>query len=184
MAAALADEAVDHRQAKARALAEVLRREERLENPLADVVRDPDALVGDLEHDGLSGMREHVRERLVIVAGGEPRAHGDRSAIGHRIARVDDQVEDDLLHLPAVGRDRRKPRRQIHVERVFRSEQAREHLLHVADDGGELERLGLQHLLAAEREELTGESGRAVARAEDVVERLALRIVGGSSSSR
>ena len=66
---------------------------------------------------------------------------------------------------------------------IIRAEQPRQHLLHVADDGADLQRLRLEHLLAAESEELARETRGAIARGKNVLERLARGSPGGTSSS-
>ena len=81
----------------------------------------------------------------------------ERAAVGHRVARVHGEVEDHLLELPRVGLDRAGSGVEVHDERDVLADQAVEHLLDVGDDLVQVELAGLNHLLAAEREELLRE---------------------------
>ena len=88
---------------------------------------------------------------------------GDRepSALGHGVARVDDEVHEDLLELGAVGDN--APQRVIGLggELDVLADETTQHRRHVADHGVEVEPPRLQHLLAAESEELARQRGRA-----------------------
>ncbi|HEU4763664.1 MAG TPA: PAS domain S-box protein, partial [Gemmatimonadales bacterium] len=76
---------------------------ERLEDAVEQFLRDPGAGVGHGEaHVGARVGVEHQRRRLDVeldVVGGE--RHG--AAGGHRVPRVDTEVEDDLVQLGRVG---------------------------------------------------------------------------------
>ena len=81
------------------ALADLLRREERIEDLGLHIRRHARTVVGDLEGD---------RVALDVV----PRADDERAAaVGreHRLLGVDDQVEQHLLDLVRVGKDLRQP---------------------------------------------------------------------------
>ena len=36
---------------------------------------------------------------------------GERASVGHRVARVDDEIDDDLFELPSIGANARQVRR-------------------------------------------------------------------------
>ena len=85
------------------------------------------------------------------------------AAVRHGVARIDEQVHDHLLDLFGIGQDTA----QMGIERggegdVF-ADEAAEHAFGIADGGIEVERTGLDDLLAAEGEELAGEGGCAFA---------------------
>lgn len=91
----LPGEAVDHGKPRARALADVLGREERIENPRRHRVRHAGAAVGDRDLDivarrqvGLVRRQAKIGERDV-----------QRAALGHGIAGVVGEVEDRLFQL-------------------------------------------------------------------------------------
>ena len=83
------DDAIRHRQTEARALPDTLGRVERIVN-LRDVLRgDADTRIGDLCD----------KRSVVGCSGGDD----DAPAIRNRIARVEDQVREDLLQLAGVA---------------------------------------------------------------------------------
>ena len=98
-AAGLLDDAVDRRQAEAGALADILGREERLENLVHDVGAMPVPVSFDLD--------QHViaeRQTLVLVAGAFVRgdvggAQREPAAVRHGVACIDREIDDDLLEL-------------------------------------------------------------------------------------
>ena len=100
-AARLAREAVDHGQAEPGALADVLGGEEGLGDLRQHVGGNAAAAVGDGEHDIVArpAGRADCRRRPRALSRGD----GDRAALRHRVARVDDQVHQRELELGAVG---------------------------------------------------------------------------------
>ena len=104
------NDAEDGREAEARALAGFLGREERLEHARARRAVHADAGVGDREHHVRAGRDAKVRGSefgIELDVGGLDR---QRSTVGHRVARVDDEVHHDLLDLSGVREDRRRDR--------------------------------------------------------------------------
>jgi hypothetical protein len=105
VSSALLDDAVARREPEPGSLPALLRREERLEKPRLDLLGDPDARVADCHADVRTGLSGHVRagKRLVQVGvGGLDRKD---SAGRHRVAGVQDEIQDGLLDLPGVGLD-------------------------------------------------------------------------------
>ena len=76
------------------------------------------------------------------------------AAPGHGIARIDGQIQDHLLDLSGIGFHRSELR--IGRERILDvlADQAREHLAHFGDDGVQVDHARLQHLHAAEGQQL------------------------------
>ncbi len=144
---ALLDDAVHRRQAQPGSLAERLGGEERLEDSLAGRLIHPVARVA---HDQL----DHVR-RLT------PRLDGQRSAVGHGVARIDHQIHDDLLELPNVSQHEAHPRAQRELKRNVFAQQPRKELQETFDQAIEQERLGVKDLLATEGEQLAGQRSGA-----------------------
>ncbi len=105
MAAALLHDSVRAREPEAGPLADALGREERVEDPVADLARHPAALILDREDDVPSGL-ELEAARIVGTDFGVARPDRQRAAVGHRVARVQREVEEHLLHLAGVGANR------------------------------------------------------------------------------
>ena len=80
-------------QAEAGALADFLRREERIEDLRLHLVGNARAVVVDLEDDRL----------LIGVVPGADDEHAAAVGRQHRLLGVDDQIEQHLLDLVAVG---------------------------------------------------------------------------------
>ncbi|MBM3221259.1 MAG: hypothetical protein FJZ38_21730 [Candidatus Rokubacteria bacterium] len=76
------------------------------------------------------------------------------AAVRHRVARVHRQVEHDLRDLRRVRLDAAEPRRCLDDERDVLADQAPEHRLDPGHRRVEIEDLGREHLLSAEREQL------------------------------
>ena len=178
-AAHLLHVSVDGRQAEARALAERLRREERVEDPLnTSRCVHADARVSDLEHS--IGTRRDFPARVGLV---EPLAAGpDRqlAALRHRVAGVHGQVQDDLLELAAVAEYRlRRARGVRHNLDVLRDDPS-QHRQQVGHEARQADDHRLEHLPSAEREQV--DSSRpvgAVGRRLDLADQL--EALGASS---
>ena len=168
-AVVLLDDAEHRREAEAGALADVLGREERLEDVLARDVVDAGAVVDDREADVVTGRDiELARELRVDV---RVRGLDDQlAAFGHRVARVDHEVREDLLDLARVRVDAIQVRLEVRVQRDVLPDDARQHLRDVADDRVELEEPRLHGLLPAERQQLPGQRRGAIPRVHDLRE--------------
>ena len=111
-AAGLLDDAVDRGQAEARALADFLGREERLEDLVDDVGRNAGAGVAHLDQHVVGARHALVGERAAFARRHVGGAHGELAAVRHGVARVDREIDDHLLELgevrpsPATGRGR------------------------------------------------------------------------------
>ena len=84
------------------------------------------------------------------------------------------------MELARIGLDRAERRIEVGRQDDVLPDQRTEHRLHLDDDAVQVQELGGQHLLAAEREELARQQGRAVGRLPDLVQvRLQLRALRG-----
>ena len=96
----------------------------------------------------------------------------------HGVARVHGQVHQDLLELARVGVDvpgvRPQGEEQLHVL----ADEPPQHRADLLDHRVEVQVLPLQHLLAAEGQELAGEAGGAIGGLLDLLHAAAERIVG------
>ena len=93
-----------------------------------------------------------------------------RPPAGHRVARVHDQVDQHLLELTGVGQHVAERGIEVHVERHVGAEQAAEHRVDLAHHAVERQHARLEHLPAAEREQLASEAGGALAGVADLLE--------------
>src|SRR5215831_16911629 len=134
-AAVLLDDAVGDREAEAGSRSDLLRREERVEDALLELPRDPGPAVGEVDPDQLAFSARRDLDRL-----------GAR--IGEGVARVGEQVDEDLLELDRVAEhdqlvaaeveldvDRAQPQLLLH-----QGQRALDHLVDV--DGRERDRRG------------------------------------------
>ena len=87
---------------------------------------------------------------------------GQLAALRHGVARVDGEVHDDLLDLARVGLDVPEAARRRAIVSSMSSPSRRRSIFSMpGDDLVQVEHLRLEHLLAAEREELPRELRRA-----------------------
>ena len=94
MPTGLPDEAIDHAEAEAGALADFLGREEGLKNPIPYFGRHPGAVVRDGQPDIRSG---HAPGHGSLVQDDVPRLDLEHAAIRHGVAPVQGQVEESGL---------------------------------------------------------------------------------------
>jgi hypothetical protein len=100
-------------------------------------------------------------------------------AVGHRVARVDDEVQDHLLDRAGVRLHAAQIRRDVHRHHHVLADEPAEHRGHLADEPAQVEDALLDHLLAAEREQLPGEGRAALAGPLHLLEVGAARVVRG-----
>ena len=158
-AAMLADEGEDLAEAEARALARFLGGEEGLEDALGDLGRHAAAVVGDAERDVLARLAAADRLRFQH---GRARHDADRAAAVDRVARVDREVEDDVLELDAVGADAPAVGAVLRDQGDAVAQRPVEQVRHVGDQRRGGDRLGLERFFAAEGEEAAGQRGGAL----------------------
>ncbi len=155
-AAALLHDAIDGREPQPRALALLLRGEERLEEVAAHVLVHADPGVADNEPD------------TGALAGNEGGGlDGERPAARHRVAGVHGEVHDGELELPGVSQQRRKTVRVAGLQDEVLSDETLEHALDAADELVQVDRPGLRRLLTAEAEQLPDQRSAPVDRLPD-----------------
>jgi len=103
---------------------------------------------------------------------------GELAPVRHGVAGIHDQVHDDLLELARIGFDPPQRGRKDGPQRDVLADQAAKHGFHVLHDGVEVEDLGLEHLLAAEGEELAGQLGGAHGRLPEELDVATHRVLG------
>ena len=114
--------------------------------------------------------RNAAQSSTADVAG----AQRDAAALAHRVARIDDQIDDDLLELVEVGLDQPKVAAVRDFKLDLLADQPAQHHLQFRQHVGELQHLRPQRLPAREGEQLPHQSRRAIgvlADLHDVLER-------------
>ena len=156
----LRHDAVRGREAEARALARVLGREERVEAPCHSGRVHPGAGV---RHADPGPPRVSPRRAIVGVGRLEvAEPDGQGPAVGHRVVRVDRDVDDDLLELTRVDADEAAQRPKPELEPDIVAEQGAEDRQQPGDQVGRVDQDLGEDLPAAEREQLAGDLDRPV----------------------
>ena len=162
-AAGLLDDAVHGRQAEPGAGAELLGREERLEDAFEVFLRDADPGIGDLDQHVIAGRHDFgaapQRRRLRHIGG----ADRQRSAARHRVARVDGKVDDDLFELPLIDLGETEIAAVDELQLDILADQAAQQVRQLDQHVADIEHARLQRLLAREGQQLPHEIGGAVA---------------------
>ena len=104
------------------------------------------------------------------------------AALGHGIAGVDGQVEDDLLDLARVGFHPAQVGAKEGGQLDVFADQSPQHLLGIRHHRVKVEDLGLHDLLAAEGQELLSERGGAVGGLLDFLDVAAQGVVGAQAA--
>ena len=152
--AALLDDAVHGRETKTRAFAALLGREERLENPRLRRLVHSGAGIGDGQHHVRAGDGAAMGRRVRGVELDVRRLDRQLPARQHRVASVDREVDDDLLDLPRIGVDAIERRRQPRLELDVLADQPPQQRVHADHDFVEIQNLRVEHLPAAEGQQL------------------------------
>ena len=117
-------------------------------------------------------------------AGDVAGAQRDLAAVGHGVARVDDEVDDDLLELVEVGLHQPQVAAVDDVERDRLADEPAQQHLQFRQHVVELQRLRPHRLPAGEGEQLAHEAGGPVGVLLDLHDVLAGRSVGRCLASR
>ena len=113
-----------------------------------------------------------------FVERGVRRFDRETAAGRHRIPGVRGEVDDDLLQLRPIRADRFEIRRQRRDEIDVLADHAAQQDGRVPNERVDVEDGGNEHLLAAERQQLSGEGRAPFGRFDDLVDVVGLRIVG------
>ena len=161
VAIALLHDAVDGGEAEAGAVARALGGEERLEEPRLDGTVHADAVVAHGQRHVGAWIYPRVEGRILGGQGDVRRLDGEPAAVGHRVARVHREVDDHLFELARIHPHPPGVRRRHEGQVDVLSDQPLEEIRRVLDQLVQVEHLRLEHLLAAEREQLVRERRRA-----------------------
>ena len=131
VATRLLDDAVHGRQPKAGSAPRGLGGEEWLEDPRLRPLVHPAAGIGDGKHDVFARDDRDVLRGVRIVECGVSGFDRHGAAVGHRVARVDREIHDDLLDLVWIGACGREVVRQVRLELDVLGDQRAQHLVEV-----------------------------------------------------
>nr|GFA06095.1 hypothetical protein [Tanacetum cinerariifolium] len=164
MAMRLLGEAVNHRQTQPGALANGLGGEERVEGAADDVLRHTAASVADAEHHVIARQQVFVGVGVVPLKAAVEGLDHQHAAIGHRVARVEHQIEQGALELIGVGFGGPQFRVQAHVQADALVDAAVQQFAHGVDQVIHQHRLGVQRLSTRKRQQTVGQGGCAIGR--------------------
>ena len=168
---ALTHDAVDGRETETRPLADVLRREERLEQVRARLRRNADAVVDHAQPHVVARHRLHVRRDVDLRSTNTRDLESDVAAGRQRVAGVQHEIEDRLLDLRRIDLDDSGLRRTARTSSVMSSRISRASMFfRPATVAIEIHLLRHEDLFAAEREQLLRQRRRTLSRLLDLLE--------------
>ena len=173
-------DAVDRREAEPCALAGLLGGEERLEDPSLRLRVHPGTGVRHGQHDVATRLGNGVAPHVGFVHLDVRRLDNEVSPLRHGVARVDREVHDDLLELPRVDLHLAQVPGERRGEPHVGPQEPREQLLGTRQYFVDVEHLRLEHLLAAEREQLPRQRARSLGGLADLLDVFPLRLAGGA----
>ena len=166
-AAGLLDEAEHHAEPETRALADLLGREERIEDAFEDRLRNPRAGIGDLDLDIVAGIAGADRDGFADAEHHIARRQRQPAPIRHRVAGVDREVEQRRGELPAVGEGQPDVAVELPHDLDLLVEGRQQQLCELFEQGVDVDLGRLQRLLARKGEQARGQGGAAVGRLAD-----------------
>ena len=182
--ARLLDEAVDHAEAEAGALADLLGREERLEGAVDDLGRHAGRPIGDEQGNVVAGCYLDIVPCVLLVETDVGRLDQEAPASRHGIAGVDGKVEDCVLEARSVGQCRPQARGERGFHPDVLAERLPEHDRHARNDLVQVERCSL--LSACLRANASMRCDEAAAAIGGIVDRFGdlgkLGVAGNSAS--
>jgi hypothetical protein len=119
----------------------------------------PDASVGNHEEHVWPRREDGVQGSEVLVHIQVAGFHDNLAPLRHRIARIHDQVHDDLLQRSRVALHRAQGWSADETQGYVLPEKAAQYLVHSAEELAQIDHFELQYLLSAEEEELAREIG-------------------------
>ncbi len=119
--------------------------------------------------------KQNVRPGLHVGMARDPRfvqigifgVNGQLTAAGHGVACVENQIHDDLFHLRRVGAHISQLRIQVQHQTDIFAEHGRQQFGQLRDQGVKTQHPRLQHLLAAQSQELPRQGRSAVSGLHD-----------------
>ena len=176
-AADLPDNPIDGRKTESSTLAFRLGSEKRIEDAMLDLFRDPHSGITDPQQHILPERNPGKSRRVGFVRFHIRRPDAQRSAARHGVPGVHRQIHQHLVHLVRVRHN--GPARGIGLCDQFDifPNQALQHGVVLSDQLMRIHRSGLDHLFAAECQQLTGEIHRTLARPANLLHPLPRRVL-------
>src|SRR6266850_1304993 len=168
-AAGVSDDAVNERQSEPGPLADLLRREKRLEDAAERCFVHARPRVLDGETRIGSGDHGAVRQRALGADLGGFEGHAQRTFPAHRLNRIRAQIHHDLMQLRRVTEYLQRRGGQLRLEAYFGVQRAAHELQRLGDDPAEIDSDALAVLAAAIGEDLVDQAARPVRRGENVL---------------
>ena len=97
--------------------------------------------VADREQDVVAGRHRRMLVGEFGIKANARRAESQFAATGHGVARVDGQIQDDLLDLPLIGLHRAESRIERDLQLDVFAEKARQHLDHILNNQVQVQNL-------------------------------------------
>ena len=111
--------------------------------------------IGDAQHEVLARRHWRMFTRIRLAHRRPRGADHELAAAGHRVARVEREVDHRLLDLSRIPEHRQRPARQLGLDLDVCAEQPRQQPRDRGDRLVEIEHARLEQLFAAERQQLT-----------------------------
>ena len=150
-ATVLRDDAVYRREAQPGTLADGLGREEGLEDVRERLAVHPDAAVAHGQEDVVAHPEADVLAAVALVDPHVRRLDGQLPAHGHRVAGVDHQVHQDLVHLGGIDPHRPQVRREVDAEVDVLTDQPPERLVRLRQELAQVQGDGAPRSACARR---------------------------------
>ena len=135
-----------------------------------NVLGNPGPLSVDRERDVVPGSERRRNSFLGsdhgLLSGGQR----DHASLAQRVAGVEGEIDDHALELRGIRDDRRDTVGKLDLDRDVGGQHALQELLNVRDDFVDTEQARIEHLAAAEREQLARQLGRPVGGLRDLVD--------------
>ena len=181
-AAALLHDPEDRGKAQAGSLAGSLGGEERLEQAGLGGRIHAGSVIADRQHDVPPGLdRDVAARRSASSSSTLAGLDGQDAALRHGVACIDHQVHKHLFHLPGIGADAAQIGTEHQAQVDILADQPLQHGAETGHQPVQIEHLGLQHLAAAERQQLLGQGGSALPGLHDLLHRVAVLIAVGKA---
>ena len=167
-AAALLDDSVDGREPEAGPLR--LGGEKGLEEVGLDLLAHPGPSVAHRQYRVDPRLRKSQPVGFPFAQIYACRPDDEAAPLRHRLPGIDHQVHDHLLDLARIGFQPHRVPAELGDQLDVLPDQAAQHGLEVGDDAVQVQHLRLEHLPAAERQELAREGGRPDPGAPDLLD--------------
>ena len=181
VAAALFHNSVYRRETKSSSLSFFLRRKEGFENVRLRFGVHTAAIVGNREHYVFAGRQHGRGPRIGGIQIDIRSLDCQATALRHRVARINGEIQDHLLDLAAVGLDQAHVGSGRGLQLNVLADQPSQNSLHVHKNALNADYFGRQHLFSTESKQLARERGGPLRGRLDLFRVTPQRIAGGQT---